>query len=97
MCLGRYSYSLTGPNFASRSPVFQGSADQAPYATVRAALKIVLQIGQITTRPCRGSVDVKFTRVRRIRITLRVLRVRRQDGQMAGYSRAYSASLLRMC
>jgi hypothetical protein len=45
------------------------------------------------TRPCRGSVDVKFTRERRRRTTLTVLRVLAQDGQTAAYSKAYSASL----
>ena len=68
-----------------------------PYVIDRVALKIVLQFGQITTLPWRGSVDVKFTRVRSSRITFTVLSVPRQEGQTAAYSSLYSASLSRTC
>ncbi len=44
-------------------------------------------------RPCRGSVDVKFTRERSRRTTLTLRRVLAQDGQTAAYSKVYSASL----
>lgn len=62
---------------------------------VRPALKIARHLEQITTRPCRGSVDVKFTRVRRILTTFTVEIVVPQTGHRAGYSSAYSASLSR--
>jgi len=52
-------------------------------------------LGQITQRPCLGSVDVKLTRTRSNRTTLTVLIVVPQTGHTAGYSRAYSASLSR--
>src|SRR5688572_18170011 len=49
----------------------------------------------MTTRPWRGSVEVKFTRERSSRTTFTVEIVVPQTGQTAGYSSAYSASLSR--
>jgi hypothetical protein len=53
------------------------------------------QIGQASTRPRRGSVETKFTRVRSSRMTLTVLIVSLQLGHVAVYSSVYSASLSR--
>src|SRR5437588_10041917 len=55
----------------------------------------VRHAGQARTRPRRGSVETKFTRVRRSRITLRVLMVSPHRGHEAAYSSVYSASLSR--
>ena len=65
------------------------------YAIVSPALRIARHFEQITTRPWRGSVDVKFTRVRSARTTFTDEIVVPQTGHTAGYSSVYSASLSR--
>lgn len=50
------------------------------------------QVGQMTAYPRRGSEEVKLTRVRRSRTTWTLATLVLQEGQVAGASRAYSAS-----
>lgn len=71
------------------------AALSARHVTVNSALTMARQWGHMNTRPRRGRVDTKFTRVRNNRATLSVLTSWPQRGQIAGYSRVNSASLSR--
>ena len=62
---------------------------------LRLALRITRHLGQMTTRPWRGSVDVKLTRERSIRTTFTALMLVPHTGHTHEYSSAYSASLSR--
>jgi len=53
----------------------------------------VRQVGQRTAYPRRGSEEVKFTLVRRRRTTCTLETQVLQEGQVAGASRVYSASV----